>query len=92
MRYLSGDRKINAIKLVRELTRCGLKEAKDLVEQQGVVARDLSMAEARSIAARFEQIGSRVEIVGDGGRASDVDDGGHAGEDDEDYGYDDLDF
>ena len=94
VRYLSGERKIHAIELVRELTRCGLKEAKDLVEQQGTIAFDQSASEARAIAARFEAIGSRVELVADDGREVRSRDRGALSRLADDFGdYDDgLDF
>lgn len=59
----AGEKKINVIKVVRELTGLGLKEAKDLVEaapkpvKQGV-AKD----EANSIKEKLEAEGAKVEI------------------------------
>ena len=63
LRYHSGPNKIPAIKLVRELSGLGLKEAKDVVELAGVIRQGLSSSEAESIIARFTEIGSRVELV-----------------------------
>lgn len=63
LRYHSGPNKIHAIKLVRELSGVGLKEAKDVVELAGVIRQGLSSSEAESIIARFTEIGSRVELV-----------------------------
>ena len=66
VRYLSGPRKIHAIKLARELSGLGLKEAKELVERQGIVVSGLSRAEAEGIAARFAEFGSQVKLEGSG--------------------------
>jgi large subunit ribosomal protein L7/L12 len=63
LRYRSGPQKIAAIKLVRELTGLGLKEAKDLVEEGGVVRSDLTQAEAEDYARRFAEIDSHVEVL-----------------------------
>lgn len=63
LRYLEGPQKIAAIKLARELTGLGLKDTKDLVEQQGWVLRDVPIAEAKRAERRFAEFGSRVELV-----------------------------
>ncbi len=64
LRYLSGDRKINAIKLMRQVTGVGLAEAKDIVEQQQVFARGLEHDAAAQIVARFvSEAGSEVELI-----------------------------
>jgi large subunit ribosomal protein L7/L12 len=58
-----GDKKINVIKVVREVTNLGLKEAKDLVE--GVpkpVKEGVSKQEAEEIKKKFEEAGATVEI------------------------------
>ncbi len=58
-----GDKKIQVIKVVRELTSLGLKEAKDLVE--GVpkpVKEGVSKEEAESIKKKLEEVGATVEI------------------------------
>lgn len=93
VRYRAGARKIHAIKLVRELARCGLKEAKDIVEQQGVVVYDRSRAETDEIVRQFEAIGSQVELVPDDGSDAPaaVVDGGDA-DDEGDPWSDDYDF
>jgi large subunit ribosomal protein L7/L12 len=60
----AGDRKINVIKAVREVTALGLKEAKDTVETPGaVVAQGVSEVEARRIALLFEAAGATVSVV-----------------------------
>lgn len=58
-----GDKKINVIKAVREVTSLGLKEAKDLVE--GVpkpVKEGITKQEAEDIKKKFEEAGATVEI------------------------------
>jgi large subunit ribosomal protein L7/L12 len=59
----SGDKKIQVIKVVRELTGLGLKEAKDLVD--GVpktVKAGIKKEEADSIKAKLEEAGAQAEI------------------------------
>lgn len=58
-----GNNKINAIKEVRELLACGLKEAKDLVESAPALLKEgIDRAEADAIARKFKKAGSTVEI------------------------------
>jgi len=58
-----GDKKINVIKAVREVTSLGLKEAKDLVESAPTnVKEGVSKDEAESIKKKFEEAGAKVEI------------------------------
>jgi len=58
-----GDKKIDVIKLVREITGLGLKEAKDLVEAGGKpVKEDISKDEANELKAKLEAAGAQVEI------------------------------
>jgi large subunit ribosomal protein L7/L12 len=60
----SGDKKIQVIKVVRELTGLGLKEAKDIVD--GVpktVKEKVSKADAEGMKAKLEAEGAKVEIV-----------------------------
>ncbi len=59
----AGDKKINVIKVVRELTSLGLKEAKDLVDSAPkVVKEDLSKEEAEAMKKKFEDVGAQVEV------------------------------
>jgi large subunit ribosomal protein L7/L12 len=59
----SGDKKIQVIKVVRELTGLGLKEAKDLVDGAPKnVKEGVNKAEAESIAKKLEEAGGQVEI------------------------------
>ncbi len=58
-----GEKKIQVIKVVRELTSLGLKEAKDLVE--GVpkpVKEGISKEEAETVKKKMEEVGATVEI------------------------------
>jgi len=58
-----GDKKINVIKVVREVTSLGLKEAKDLVEgAPKPVKEGVSKEEADSIKKKFEEAGATVEV------------------------------
>ena len=58
-----GSNKINVIKVVREVTSLGLKEAKDLVEgAPKPVKEGVSKDEAASIKKKFEEVGAKVEI------------------------------
>jgi len=58
-----GDKKINVIKVVRELTSLGLKEAKDLVDgAPKVVKEELSKEEAEAMKKKFEAVGAQAEI------------------------------
>ena len=59
----AGDKKINVIKVVRELTSLGLKEAKDLVDSAPkAIKEDLSKEEAEAMKKKFEEVGAQVEI------------------------------
>lgn len=58
----AGD-KIKTIKVVREVTALGLKEAKDLVDgAPGTVKEGVSKDEAANIKKKFEEVGAKVEI------------------------------
>ncbi len=58
-----GDKKINVIKVVREITSLGLKEAKDLVDNTPrPVKEKVSKEEAASIKAKLEEQGATVQI------------------------------
>ena len=59
----AGSNKINVIKAVREVnSSLGLKEAKDLVENLGVLKESVSKDEAAAIKKKFEEIGAKVEV------------------------------
>jgi large subunit ribosomal protein L7/L12 len=58
-----GDKKINVIKAVREITGLGLKEAKDLVEgAPKTVKEGVNKEEAGKIKATLEKVGAKVEL------------------------------
>jgi len=58
-----GGNKINVIKVVREVTSLGLKEAKDLVEgAPKAVKEGVSKDDAAAIKKKFEEVGAKVEI------------------------------
>ena len=58
-----GDKKINVIKVVREVTALGLKEAKDLVESAPAKVKEgINMDDAKAIQAKFEAEGAKIEI------------------------------
>lgn len=58
-----GDKKINVIKVVREVTSLGLKEAKDLVESAPKAVKEaIPKDEAEAVRKKFEDVGAQVEI------------------------------
>ena len=59
----SGEKKINVIKVVRQITGLGLKEAKALVDgAPGPVKEGISKEEAEDIKAKLEEAGAPVEL------------------------------
>lgn len=59
----AGEKKINVIKVVREVTSLGLKEAKDLVEAApSKVKEGVSKQEAEDVKKKFEEAGAKVTI------------------------------
>jgi len=59
----AGDKKIQVIKVVRELTSLGLKEAKDLVESAPATVKDaLSKSDAEAMKAKLEEQGAKVSL------------------------------
>ena len=59
----TGEKKINVIKAVREVTSLGLKEAKDLVESAPATVKEaVSKDEAEAVKKKFEEAGATVEI------------------------------
>ncbi len=60
----AGDKKIQVIKVLRELTNLGLKEAKDLVDGAPTVVKEgVSKDEAEKIKAKFAEVGATIDIV-----------------------------
>jgi len=59
----AGDKKINVIKVVREVTSLGLKEAKDLVESAPKAIKEgVTKDEAAAIKKKFDEVGATVEV------------------------------
>ncbi len=59
----AGAEKIKVIKVVREITSLGLKEAKDVTENvPSTIKEGVSKDEANAIAAKFKEVGATVEI------------------------------
>ncbi|WP_108672025.1 50S ribosomal protein L7/L12 [Peribacillus acanthi] len=59
----AGDQKIKVIKVVRELTGLGLKEAKELVDNTPKALKEgVSKEEAEEIKAKLEEVGANVEV------------------------------
>ncbi len=58
-----GDKKIQVIKVVRELTALGLKEAKDLVESAPTAIKEgIPKEEAEAAKAKLEEVGAQVDL------------------------------
>lgn len=59
----AGENKIKVIKIVREVTGLGLKEAKDVVDTPGKPVKEgLSKEDAEALAAQFKEVGAEVEL------------------------------
>lgn len=58
----AGANKIAVIKLVREITGLGLKEAKDIADNGGNVKENVSTDEANELKAKFEEAGATIEL------------------------------
>lgn len=59
----AGDKKINVIKVVREITGLGLKEAKELVDgAPKPVKEKVSKEDAEAVKAKLEEAGAKVEV------------------------------
>ncbi|MBE6157752.1 MAG: 50S ribosomal protein L7/L12 [Firmicutes bacterium] len=58
----AGAAKVAVIKVVKELTGLGLKESKDIVDNNGVVKENIPTAEADEIKAKLEEAGATVEV------------------------------
>lgn len=57
-----GPNKIAVIKIVRDITGLGLKEAKDIADNGGNVKEGVDKAEAEQLKAQFEEAGATVEL------------------------------
>ena len=58
----AGANKIAVIKLVREVTGLGLKEAKDIADNGGNIKENVSTDEANELKAKFEEAGATIEL------------------------------
>ncbi|MDD3187557.1 MAG: 50S ribosomal protein L7/L12 [Bacilli bacterium] len=58
----AGPNKIAVIKLVRDITGLGLKEAKDIADNGGVVKEKAATDEANELKAKFEEAGATIEL------------------------------
>ena len=58
----AGPNKIAVIKLVRDITGLGLKEAKDIADNGGAVKENIATDEANELKAKFEEAGATVEL------------------------------
>lgn len=58
----AGTAKINVIKVIREITGLGLKEAKDIADAGGNIKENVSMDEANELKAKLEEAGATVEL------------------------------
>ncbi len=58
----AGPNKIAVIKIVRDITGLGLKEAKDIADNGGNVKEGIDKAEAEQLKAQFEEAGASVEL------------------------------
>lgn len=61
-----GDKKIEVIKVVKDVTQKGLKEAKDLVDAAAtapqIIRENVKKEEAEELKKKFEEVGAKVEI------------------------------
>lgn len=58
----AGANKLAVIKVIREITGLGLKEAKDLADNGGVIKEGVSADAANEMKAKFEEAGATIEI------------------------------
>lgn len=58
----AGPNKIAVIKIVRDITGLGLKEAKDIADNGGAVKEGVSVEEGNELKAKFEEAGATVEL------------------------------
>ena len=58
----AGASKLPVIKLIKEITGLGLKEAKEIADNGGNIKEDISTDEANELKAKFEEAGATVEL------------------------------
>ncbi|MBQ3142242.1 MAG: 50S ribosomal protein L7/L12 [Bacilli bacterium] len=59
----AGAQKLQVIKVIREVTGLGLKEAKDLADAGGNIKENISSDEANELKAKLEEVGATVELA-----------------------------
>ena len=59
----AGAQKLQVIKVIREVTGLGLKEAKDLADAGGNIKENVSSTEAEELKAKLEEAGATVELA-----------------------------
>jgi len=59
----AGAQKLQVIKIVREVTGLGLKEAKDIADAGGNIKENIPQAEAEELKAKLEEVGATVELA-----------------------------
>ncbi len=58
----AGPNKLPVIKLIKEVTGLGLKEAKDIADNGGAIKENIPTSEADELKAKFEEAGATVEV------------------------------
>ena len=58
----AGPNKLPVIKLIKEITGLGLKEAKDIADNGGAIKENIPSSEADELKAKFEEAGATVEV------------------------------
>ena len=58
----AGPNKLPVIKLIKEITGLGLKEAKDIADNGGAIKENIPTSEADELKAKFEEAGATVEV------------------------------
>ncbi len=58
----AGPNKLPVIKLIKEVTGLGLKEAKDIADNGGTIKENIPTSEADELKAKFEEAGATVEV------------------------------
>ncbi len=59
----AGTQKLQVIKLIREVTGLGLKEAKDIADTGGNIKEGIPASEAEELKAKLEEVGATVELA-----------------------------
>lgn len=59
----AGTQKLQVIKLIREVTGLGLKEAKDIADAGGNIKEGIPASEAEELKSKLEEVGATVELA-----------------------------